>query len=124
MTIRNDAAGAPLDIDAVRSFVLVAEMQSFTRAAQAAGVTQSAVSLKLKRLEQRLATRLVERSPRSVHLTAQGLGFLDRARDLLAAHERALAGSAPEEKRLTIGISDHVAGPDLARLIARVAAFD
>jgi DNA-binding transcriptional LysR family regulator len=124
MTIVNDSNREPLDIDAVRSFVLVAELQSFTRAAQAAGVTQSAVSLKLKRLEQRLFARLVERSPRSVRLTAQGVNFLERARDLLAAHDRALKGSSIEEKRLTIGISDHVAGPDLARLIARVAAFD
>jgi DNA-binding transcriptional LysR family regulator len=124
ITIVNDTNRDPLDIDAVRSFVLVAELHSFTRAAQAAGVTQSAVSLKLKRLEQRLSARLVERSPRSVRLTAQGASFLERARDLLAAHDRALKGSAIEERRLTIGISDHVAGPDLPRLIARIAAFD
>jgi DNA-binding transcriptional LysR family regulator len=80
--------------------------------------------LKLKRLEERLTTRLVERSPRSVRLTAEGAGFLERARDLLAAHDRALAGAQPAERRLTIGISDHVAGPDLPGLIARVNAFD
>jgi DNA-binding transcriptional LysR family regulator len=61
-----------LDIDAVRAFALVAELNSFTRAAQVAGTTQSAVSLKLKRLERRLATRLVERTPRSVRLTPEG----------------------------------------------------
>ncbi|MGB8475348.1 MAG: LysR family transcriptional regulator, partial [Candidatus Acidiferrum sp.] len=61
-----------LDIDAVRAFTLVAELQSFTRAAQAVGMTQSAVSLKLKRLEARLAARLVERTPRSVSLTDRG----------------------------------------------------
>ena len=53
-----------LDIDAVRAFVLVADLQSFTRTAQASGTTQSAVSLKLKRLEARLGARLVERTPR------------------------------------------------------------
>ena len=115
---------AALDIDAVRAFALVAELNSFTRAAQVAGTTQSAVSLKLKRLERRLATRLVERTPRSVRLTPEGVGFLDRARDLLSAHDRALAGLQPAERRLTIGISDHVAGPGLAILIARVSAFD
>jgi len=113
-----------LDVDAVRAFALVAELQSFTRAAQATGTTQSAVSLKLKRLEDRLATQLVERTPRSVRLTASGANFLERARDLLAAHDRALAGLQPTERRLTIGISDHVAGPGLANLIARVNAFD
>jgi DNA-binding transcriptional LysR family regulator len=122
--MQNDSSLRPLDIDAVRTFTLVAELASFTRAAQVAGTTQSAVSLKLKRLEERLTTRLVERTPRSVRLTAEGEAFLERARDLLAAHDRALAGAQPAERRLTIGISDHVAGPDLPGLIARVNAFD
>ena len=120
----NDSSHRPLDIDAVRTFTLVAELESFTRAAQATGTTQSAVSLKLKRLEDRLATRLVERTPRSVRLTADGAGFLERARDLLAAHDRALTGDAPAPPRLTIGISDHVAGPSLPGLLARVNAVD
>jgi DNA-binding transcriptional LysR family regulator len=119
-----DASARPLDIDAVHAFVLVAELASFTRAAQATGTTQSAVSLKLKRLEDRLAARLVERTPRSVRLTAEGASFFARARDLLAAHDRALSGTRPAERRLTVGISDHVAGGDLADLIARVSAFD
>jgi DNA-binding transcriptional LysR family regulator len=124
ITMRNDAPARTLDIDTVRAFTLVAELQSFTRAAQAAATTQSAVSLKLKRLEDQLAARLVERTPRSVRLTAAGASFLARARDLLAAHDRALAGAQPVERRLTIGISDHVAGPSLANLITRVNAFD
>ena len=113
-----------LDIDAVRAFALVADLSSFTRAAQAEGTTQSAVSLKLKRLEARLGLRLVERTPRSVHLTGEGIVFLARARDLLAAHDRALAGGEAPERRLTIGFSDHAAGLDLAPLIARVGAVD
>ena len=113
-----------LDIDAVRAFVLVAELASFTRAAEAAGVTQSAISLQLKRLETRLGLHLVERTPRSVRLTEDGVGFLDRARDLLAAHDRALSSVHEPEHRLTVGFSDHVAGPDLARLIARVSSYD
>lgn len=113
-----------LDIDAVRAFVRVAELQSFTRAAQASGLTQSAVSLQVKRLETRLDQRLIERTPRSVQLTAQGAAFLERARDLLAAHDRALAGAGPAERRLTIGIGDHVAGSNLPLLLARLSGFD
>src|SRR5215470_14786888 len=124
ITMQNDSSHRPLDIDAVRTFTLVAELESFTRAAQATGTTQSAVSLKLKRLEDRLGTRLVERTPRSVRLTADGAGFLERARDLLAAHDRALVGDEPAAPRLTIGISDHVAGPGLPGLLTRVNAFD
>jgi DNA-binding transcriptional LysR family regulator len=122
--MRNDAPARTLDIDTVRAFTLVAELRSFTRAAQAAATTQSAVSLKLKRLEDQLTARLVERTPRSVRLTAAGASFLARARDLLAAHDRALAGVQPVDRRLTIGINDHVAGPGLASLITRVNAFD
>ena len=73
MMIRNHTPPA-LDIDALRAFVLVADLQSFTRTAQATGTTQSAVSLKLKRLEARLAARLVERTPRLVLLELQADG--------------------------------------------------
>jgi DNA-binding transcriptional LysR family regulator len=113
-----------LDVDAVRAFALVADLKSFTRAAQAVGMTQSAVSLQLKRLEARLARRLIERTPRSVELTAEGALFLERARELLAAHDRALASRQAVERRLTIGISDHAAGPELPSLLARVGAVD
>ncbi len=124
ITMLNHSPAPSLDIDAVRAFALVADLRSFTRAAQSVGRTQSAISLQLKRLETRLAARLVERTPRSVKLTAAGAEFLERARDLLAAHDHALAGAKVPVYRLTIGISDHAAGPDLAALLARVNAFD
>ena len=120
--MQND--GPALDIDAVRAFVRVAELHSFTRAAQAAGMTQSAVSLQLKRLEARLDRRLIERTPRSVQLTAAGAAFLEGARNLIHAHERALAGAGVAERRLTLGIGDHVAGPNLPALLTRLAGFD
>ncbi|MEJ6002007.1 LysR family transcriptional regulator [Paucibacter soli] len=114
----------PLDLDTVQTFVRIAELGSFTRAAEALQTTQAAVSLKLKRLEARLGCRLLERTPRYVQLSAQGAAFLDRARALLEAHERALAVFVEARQRLTIGISDHVAGPDLPALIARMNAQD
>jgi len=113
-----------LDLDTVMTFALVADLQSFTRAAEATGATQSAVSLKLKRLEGRLGRRLLERTPRSVKLTVDGQAFLDSARELITAHERAVGSSRESPPRLAVGFSDHVAGPDLAPLLARVAAFD
>jgi DNA-binding transcriptional LysR family regulator len=112
-----------LDLDAVQAFVLVADLRSFTRAADVCGTTQSAISLKLKRLEQRLGRRLVERTPRMVRLSPDGAAFLDRARDLLAAHELAV-GEGGAVRRLTFGISDHAAGPDLALLLARLNTYD
>ncbi|MCA0318089.1 MAG: LysR family transcriptional regulator [Proteobacteria bacterium] len=113
-----------LDLDAVDAFVRIADLGSFTRAAETLGTTQAAMSLRLKRLEQRLGCRLVERTPRYVELSAQGAAFLGPARALLEAHERALAALAVTRQRMTIGISDHVAGPELPSLIARMNAQD
>src|SRR5919202_1430123 len=95
----------PLDLDAVQAFVRVAELGSFTRAAEAMRTTQAAVSLKLKRLEGRLGCRVLERTPRYVQLSARGAAFLEHARELLEAHDRALAGLAGARQRLIIGIS-------------------
>lgn len=114
----------PLDIEAVEAFVRIAEFESFTRAADVMRTTQGAVSLRLKRLEERLGCRLIERTPRSVQLSARGAAFLEHARELLLAHQRALAEFAEPRERLAIGISDHVAGPELPALIARINAQD
>ena len=114
----------PLDLDAVQAFIRIAELGSFTRAAEAMRTTQAAVSLKLKRLEERLGCRLVERTPRHVQLSARGAAFLEHARELLEVHDRAPAVVAGARQRLTIGISDHVAGPELPALIARMNAQD
>lgn len=113
-----------LDIDSVRAFLHIVELGSFTRAAEAMSTTQGAISLKLKRLEDRLDCRLIERTPRSVQLSARGAAFLERARELMETHDRALAAFASSRQRLTIGISDHVAGPELPALIARMNAQD
>jgi DNA-binding transcriptional LysR family regulator len=113
-----------LDLDAVRAFVLAADLRSFTRAAESLDTTQSAVSLKLKRLEAHLGKQLLERTPRSVRLSADGNAFLDAARELLAAHERALGSLAVEPRRLTLGLSEHVAGPELPALLATMHRHD
>lgn len=114
---------AALDIATVKAFLLVAELQSFTRAAEALGTTQAAVSLKLQRLETLLGKRLVERSPRAVRLTADGAAFLDRARALMEAHDRALSGESPAAQSLSLGISDHATGPELVPLLERLHAM-
>ena len=111
-----------LDIPTVQAFLLVAELQSFTRAAEALGTTQAAVSMKLQRLEAALERRLVERSPRAVRLTAEGVAFLPAARALLEAHDRALSGERPPTQQLSLGISDHACGPELVPMLERLHA--
>jgi|SRR5271165_2007981 len=111
-----------LDIATVQAFLLVAELQSFTRAAEALGTTQAAVSLKLQRLEALLGKRLVERSPRAVRPTADGAAFLSRARALMEAHDHALSAPDTAPAQLSLGISDHAAGPELVPLLERLHA--
>jgi len=109
-----------LDIPTVQAFLLVADLQNFTRAAEALGTTQAAVSMKLQRLEAVLEKRLVERSPRAVRLTADGFAFLASARALIDAHDRALSGKREVRQQLSLGISDHASGPELVPLLERL----
>jgi DNA-binding transcriptional LysR family regulator len=113
-----------LDIDAVQAFVAIADHRSFTRAARALGTTQGALSVRLKRLEQRIGHRLIERTPRSVRVSAQGAVFLDSARDFLAAHERAVAGLSAGRRRFALGIATHVGGAEVPTLLARLNTHD
>src|SRR5581483_9874122 len=112
------------DLDAVQSFTLLASLANFTRVAEATGTTQSAVSLKLKRLESFLGRRLVERTPRSVRLTPEGAAFLEHAKAMLAANDRALAVTRGDAYQLRLGVSDHAAGPELPTLLAKLGAAD
>lgn len=113
-----------LDIEAVQAFVHVADLKSFTRAAEAMDSSQSAVSLKVKRLEDALGKRLLERTPRLVRLSAEGLAFLPAARQLLAAHSGALESFATPSRRLVVGISHHIVGAELPLLLRRMKDAD
>jgi DNA-binding transcriptional LysR family regulator len=113
-----------LDVDAVKAFVAIADLQSFTRAAEALGTTQGAISVKLKRLEERVGQKLIERTPRLVRLSAQGAVFLASARDFLAAHDRAVAGLTSARRRFSVGIAAHVGGAEVPTLLARLHALD
>jgi DNA-binding transcriptional LysR family regulator len=113
-----------LDLDAVKAFVLTAELQSFTRAAAALDSTQSAISIKLRRLEEHLGRRLLERTPRQVRLSAEGVAFLDAARELISAHDRAVAAFDVEQRRMVIGISHQLVGSELPALLRRMNEHD
>jgi DNA-binding transcriptional LysR family regulator len=109
-----------LDVEAVQAFVLTADLRSFTRAAEAMDTTQSAVSLKIKRLEEGLGRRLLERTPRLVRLSADGGAFLGPARNLVAAHHGAVGSFGTEQRRLVVGISHHIVGAELPLLLKKM----
>ncbi|MFK0386424.1 LysR family transcriptional regulator [Agrobacterium sp. NPDC090273] len=110
-----------LDLEAVEAFLLVAELQSFTRVAGVMSTTQAAISLRLRRLEDMLGHRLVERTPRRVRLTAAGERFLEPARAYVAAGRRALDVFGKEPTRLAIGVTHHLIGADLPRILRVVS---
>ncbi len=113
-----------LDVESVQAFAAIADFQSFTKAAEALGSTQGAISVKLKRLEERLGCKLIERTPRLVRLSAQGAAFINPAREFMAAHDRAVAALSCECRRFRLGIAEHVAGPEVPSLLARLNARD
>jgi hypothetical protein len=67
-------AGNDIDLKWLRSFVVVAEEASFTRAASRVHVAQPGVSAQVRRLESELGQQLLDRSGRSVRLTEVGSG--------------------------------------------------
>ena len=86
-----------LDLDLVRTFLVVCEQRSFTRAGGRLGRSQSAVSLQIRRLEDQLGQSLLSRDPRHVVLTEQGESFLPQARRLLRLNDEILAGLAADD---------------------------
>lgn len=72
------------NLDALLIFSRVAEMTSFTRAAESLGIQKGRVSTVIRALEQDLGVALLHRTTRTVQLTEDGRAFYSRARDLLA----------------------------------------
>ena len=112
-----------LDLDLLRCFVTVAERGGFTSSGAALGLTQSAVSLKVKRLEDLIGRRVFERTSRSVALTRDGEALLGYARRILALNDEAVRRMvAPAVSgRLRLGVADHFVPRTLAPLLARFA---
>ena len=71
-------------LDAMQIFLRVAELTSFTRAADSLGIPKATASTAVQQLETSLGTRLLHRTTRKVQMTQDGLAFYERARDLLA----------------------------------------
>lgn len=110
-----------MDLPALRAFLTVAELKSFSRAAELLHLAQPAVSQQIKRLERDLDAELLRRSSRRVELTDTGAALLPRARAILAE-----VGRAETDVRLqAAGLTGHVAvgfvGTATYDLLPRVA---
>ncbi|WP_427025669.1 LysR family transcriptional regulator [Aureimonas ureilytica] len=112
---------APLDLDQLRTFVAIVDTGSFTRAAEEVFKTQSAVSMQVRRLEERLGTDLFERSGRAVKLTEAGGRLLSYARRMLSLSQETLSAFDEQtiEGHVRIGLPDDYAERFLPEIMAR-----
>ncbi|HSU68825.1 MAG TPA: LysR family transcriptional regulator [Tepidisphaeraceae bacterium] len=98
-----------IDVHQLKVFLAVAQNLGFTRAAEHLGMTQSAVSHQIARLESAVGASLLVRQPRSVSLTDAGLVMAQHARRVIAALDEAQAAVRqvvkPNQGRLRIGAS-------------------
>ena len=104
----------------LRYFLAVAELGSFSKAAQRVSVTQPTLSVGIAKLEDEVGARLFERTTRRVSLTPAGSKFLQHARRITQEYEAALreVSEAPQLKRLRAGILSTIPARDLERVVA------
>ncbi|MEO1853042.1 LysR substrate-binding domain-containing protein [Chromohalobacter sp.] len=88
----------------LQSFLAVARTGSLTLAAEELHVTPSAVSHRLRQLEQRLGVKLLRRTPHGMALTGEGQRFKDRISDPIEAIEMALHPETGQEGPLTVSV--------------------
>ena len=112
-----------MDLELLRAFVTVVEAGGITSAARSLNRTQSAVSLQIKRLEERLDSQLFERKGRRVLLSEAGGSFLPYARRMLHLQEEArkAVGRTSRNSILRLGLPDEQALAYLADLLGPFA---
>jgi DNA-binding transcriptional LysR family regulator len=112
---------ALLDVDQLRTFLAIVETGSFTRAAEIVHKTQSAVSMQMKRLEERLERAIFARDGRASKLTEDGERLLDYARRIVKLNVEALSAFSDYALagRVRLGVPDDYADRYLPEIMAR-----
>ncbi|MBT0956179.1 LysR family transcriptional regulator [Alphaproteobacteria bacterium KMM 3653] len=113
-----------LDTTALRAFVTVAETGGVTKAAGSLNLTQSAVSMQIKRLEEALSLDLIERAGRGIALTPSGEQLLAYARRIIALNDEAVGRLTADEFEgvITLGVPHDIVTPFIPRVLKRFAA--
>ncbi len=112
-----------LDLTSLRSFVAIADAGGVTRAAGFLNLTQSAVSMQIKRLEEVLATQLLDRSARQVGLTPAGEQLLGYARKMLALNDEVFGKltRAEHEGEIVLGVPHDIVYPAIPLVLQQFA---
>ncbi|MDX7951371.1 LysR family transcriptional regulator [Lichenihabitans sp. Uapishka_5] len=110
-----------LDTDQLRSFLAIVDTGSFTRAADRVGKTQSAVSMHVRRLEERLECDLFIKQGRGTRLSADGERLVEHARRMLQVEAAALYDLKAQglSGRVVLGIPDDYAEPFLPDIVGQ-----
>ncbi|MGR3468675.1 MAG: LysR family transcriptional regulator, partial [Shimia sp.] len=113
-----------LDLTALRSFATVADLGGVTRAASALNLTQSAVSMQLKRLEENLGLSLLDRTGRTIALTPTGEQLLGFSRRMIALNDEALSRLTDDgfEGEIRLGVPHDIVLPLIPQVLKRFAA--
>ena len=113
-----------LDLTALRSFVAVAETGGVTKAAGQLHLTQSAVSMQLKRLEESMGLSLFDRSGRGIALTQQGELLLSYAKRLMALNDEAWGRLTSDdfEDEIILGVPHDIVYPHIPKVLKQFAA--
>lgn len=116
-----DLTSRRLDIDALRALRAIHLHGGVTRAAEALGLTQSAVSHKIKRLETSLGSDLLNRRPGTPMFTAAGEELLEYAGRILGLHDEAIISLAKSDLagRIQLGLTEDTTCSDLSRILGR-----
>ncbi|MEO0751530.1 MAG: LysR family transcriptional regulator [Pseudomonadota bacterium] len=114
-----------LDMTTLRSFVTVAEQGGVTRAAATLNLTQSAVSMQIKRLEELLGIELFDRSNRSLSTTVSGDLLLTYARRIVDLNDEAVGRLTDElyEGEITLGVPYDIVYPVVPQVLKRFNAL-
>lgn len=112
-----------LDIDLLRAFATVAELGSFTRAADTLLRRQSTLSLQIQRLEAAVGRRLLDRTSRRVRLSAEGEALLSHAREILELNDRIVIrlDEPALEGTVRLGTPEDFATTHLPQVLSRFA---
>lgn len=112
-----------LDLASLRSFVTVADVGGVTRAAGYLNLTQSAVSMQIKRLEEALGMTLFLRAARKLALSPEGEQLLSYGRRMLALNDEALSQLAATccQGEIRLGVPHDVVYPAIPGILRRMA---
>lgn len=114
---------ALLDLDQLRTFIAIAETGSFTKAAEQVNKTQSAVSMQMRRLEERVGQTIFVRDGRQSRVTDAGLRLLDYARRMLSLNAETIAAFSGDDMsgKIRLGLPDDYAHRLLPTVLASFA---